>query len=302
MFGKLKRYWNDPYFALGHDLIHSHPNWMSDKLYLSTLWRMVMGYKLDWNHPTTFNEKLQWLKLYDHNPLYTTLVDKYRVKEFVADIIGAEHVIPTLAVYRSVDEIDLSQLPDRFVLKCNHDSGSVVICKDKATFDLEAAKTKLDEALHHNFYWDAREWGYKNVKPLIFAEQFIEIAGAEDLPDYKFFCFDGKVRALYVASERFLSGTCFDFFDMDFNHLDVQNDHPNNPVVHKKPKSFDEMVAIAEKLSLGIPHVRCDLYDINGHIYFGEYTMYHMGGLSPFVPQSYDEQLGAWLDLSKIKK
>ena len=132
MFGKVKRYVQDPYFALGYDMIKKCPHLMSDKFYLSVLWKMIMGYELDWEHPKTFNEKLQWLKLHDRNPLYTTLVDKYRVKQWVADKIGEQYVIPTLAVYNSVDEIDLDELPDQFVLKCNHDSGSVVICRDKS--------------------------------------------------------------------------------------------------------------------------------------------------------------------------
>lgn len=155
MFKKIKRYLADPYWALGCDLIKKHPNWMSDEFYIRTLWRMVMGYKLDLKNPKTFNEKLQWLKLYDHNPLYTTLVDKLRVKDWVAEKIGAQYVIPTLAVWESAEDIDISKLPDQFVLKCNHDSGSVVICKDKATFNFVAAKEKLGKALQHNFYWDA---------------------------------------------------------------------------------------------------------------------------------------------------
>ena len=158
MFKKLKRYVQDPYYALGYDMIKKCPHLMSDKFYLSVLWKMKMGYKLDWKHPKTFNEKLQWLKLYDRNPLYTTLVDKYRVKQWVADKIGEQYVIPTLAVYNSVDEIDLDKLPNQFVLKCNHDSGSVVICRDKPSFDLEAARRKLGVALRKNFYWEAREW------------------------------------------------------------------------------------------------------------------------------------------------
>lgn len=299
MFGKIKRYARNPYHALGDDLIQRHPNWMSDRFYLKTLWRLVMGYELNIDNPKTFNEKLQWLKLHDHNPIYTTMVDKYRVKDYVTKLIGAEHVIPTLAVYKTVDEIDLTTLPDQFVLKCNHDSGSTVICKDKASFDLDAAKAKLDEALHHNFYWDAREWGYKHVKPLIFAEQYMEAFDSDDLLDYKFFVFDGKVRALYVASERFKehSETCFDFFDMDFNHVDVMNGHPHTKRVLKKPASFDQMVALAEKLSQGLCHVRCDFYDVNGQVYFGEYTLYHMAGFTPFEPISYDEYLGSLLNL-----
>lgn len=272
---------------------------MSDRFFLKTMWRMVMGYELDLENPQTFNEKLNWIKLYDHNPLYTLLVDKYRVKEYVAERIGKEYVIPTLAVYHSVDEIDIDELPNQFVLKCNHDSGSIAICRDKATFDLEAAKKKLGEGLKHNFYWEAREWAYKNVEPVIFAEQYMESEYGKDLPDYKFFAFDGEVKALYIATERFNKDaeTCFDFYDMDFNHINVKNEHPNATKLIKKPKCFDEMVALSEKLSKGFPQVRCDFYEVNGKVYFGEFTFYHMGGFTPFEPKDFDRELGQWVKL-----
>lgn len=260
-----------------------------------------MGYKLDWTKPRTFNEKLQWLKLYNRNPLYTALVDKYRVKQWVADKIGWEYIIPTLEVYKSVDDINPDKLPDQFVLKCNHDSGSVVICRDKSTFDLESAKKKLAARLRHNFYMDVREWPYKNVKRCIIAEPYLEDTLSHDQPDYKFFAFDGKVKALYIATERnnAEAETCFDFFDMFFNHIDVTNGHPNAISLPEKPKHFNEMIRIAEILSQGIPHVRCDLYEIDGRVYFGEMTFYHMGGIVKFDPATYDELLGGWISLPK---
>lgn len=303
MFGKVKRYFRDPYYALGNDMIRKCPYLMSDKFYLSVLWKMKMGYELDWNHPKTFNEKLQWLKLYDRNPLYTTLVDKYRVKQWVADKIGEQYVIPTLAVYNSVDEIDLDKLPDQFVLKCNHDSGSVVICKNKSTFDLEAAKRKLDTALKKNFYWEAREWSYKNVKRCIFAEQLLESSGSCDIPDYKFFSFDGAVKALFIATERDnkTTETRFDFFDLDFNHIDVTNGHPNADVIPGKPKHFDEMVRFSQILSKGIPQVRCDYYEVEERLYFGEMTFYHWGGMTSFNPSGFDATMGDWIKLPTDK-
>lgn len=303
MFKKIKRYLADPYWALGCDLIKKHPNWMSDEFYIRTLWRMVMGYKLDLKNPKTFNEKLQYLKLYDHNPLYTTLVDKLRVKDWVAEKIGAQYVIPTLAVWESAEDVDISKLPDQFVLKCNHDSGSVVICKDKANFDLVAAKEKLGKALQHNFYWDAREWAYKHVKPCIFAEAYMEDATSHDLPDYKFFSFDGVVKALFIATERgsHETETKFDFFDMNFEHIDVTNGHPNADIQPLKPKCFDELVRLSEILSKGIPQVRCDFYEVNGQVYFGELTFYHWGGMTPFNPHSYDEHLGSFINLPNQK-
>lgn len=301
MFRKIRRYIKDPYYSLGYDLIKKHPRWMSDKFYIKTLWRMCMGYELDLKHPITFNEKLQWLKLHDHNPLYPTLVDKVRVKDWVADKIGAEHIIPTLAVYKSVEEINLDKLPNQFVLKCNHDSGSVVICKDKNHFDFNEAKKKLDKALHHNFYWDAREWAYKKVKPLIFAEQYMEDTRTGELQDYKFFSFDGVAKALFIATERQGNEeTKFDFFDMDFRHIDVTNGHPNADTLPSKPESFDEMVRMANELSKDFPEVRVDFYEVNGKSYFGELTFYHWGGMTPFQPNYFDKTMGEWIDLSKI--
>lgn len=299
MFKKVKRYLADPYWALGCDLIKKHPNWMSDEFYLRTFWRMVMGYKLDLKNPKTFNEKLQWLKLYDRNPLYTLLVDKYRVKDWVTETIGAEYVIPTLAVWENAEDIDISQLPDQFVLKCNHDSGSVIICKDKSTFDLQAAKQKLGKALKYNFYELAREWVYKNVQPVIFAETYMIDEKTNDLSDYKFFSFDGDVKALFIATERGSqeTETRFDFFDMDFNHFDVTNGHPNATNLPSKPSCFDEMVRLSKILSKGIPHVRCDFYEVNGKVYFGEMTFYHWGGTTHFKPFSFDEYLGSFIKL-----
>ena len=297
MFKKIKRYLADPYWALGCDLIKKHPSWMSDEFYIRTLWRMVMGYKLDLKNPKTFNEKLQWLKLYDHNPLYTTLVDKLRVKDWVAEKIGAQYVIPTLAVWESAEDIDISKLPDQFVLKCNHDSGSVVICKDKAKFDLVATKEKLGKALQHNFYWDAREWAYKHVKPCIFAEAYMEDSNSDDLLTYKFLCFDGEPKLMYVTVKN--DNIWENYYDMDFRLLDLTRKYPNHTSPLAKPKCFDEMKEVAAKLSKGMSHVRIDLYEVNGQIYFSEYTFYDWGGLFDFKDNRVNNQLGEYVRLQK---
>lgn len=297
MFRKIRRYARNPYYALGYDMIKNCPRLMSDKFYLSVLWKMLMAYELDWKHPRTFNEKLQWLKLHDHNALYTTLVDKYRVKQWVADKIGSSSVIPTLAVYKSVEEIDLDQLPDRFVLKCNHDSGSVVICHDKATFDLEAAKHKLAAGLKHNFYWDAREWAYKQVKRLVFAEQYMEdvTMGSKDLLTYKFLCFDGTPYLMYVTVKG--DEIWENYYDMDFNPMEIRRDFPTNPAVTRKPASFDRMKEVAAVLSEGLTHVRIDLYEVDGEVYFSEFTFYDWGGLMKFKPNEWDLRLGEMINL-----
>ncbi|MDY4642408.1 MAG: ATP-grasp fold amidoligase family protein, partial [Erysipelotrichaceae bacterium] len=223
-------------------------------------------------NPKTYNEKLQWMKLNDHNELYHTLADKYEVKKYVENLIGSEYVIKTLGVYDSFDEIDFNSLPDRFVLKCTHDSGGLVICKEKSKLDKENARKIIESSLKTNYFYHSREWAYKDLKPRIIAEEYIETRNG-DLPDYKFFCFDGKARALYVATGRHTeSGVCFDFFDENFNHLPFYNSHPNSKNKIDKPTGFDKMKELAEKLSVGMPHVRVDLYDIDGKVYFGEYT------------------------------
>lgn len=300
MFGikKIRRYLRDPKFALGCDLIQKHPNWMSDKFYIETEWRIVMGYKLDLKNPKTFNEKLQWLKLYDHNPLYTTLVDKLRVKDCVAEKIGAQYVIPTLAVWESAEDIDISQLPDQFVLKCNHDSGSVVICKEKSTLDLNAAKEKLSKALQYNWYSEHREWAYKNVKPYIFAEAYMVDQKMNDLPDYKIFTFNGDPKIIQVDFDRFVDHKR-NLYDTEWNFIDATILYPSSKDrVFDKPKVLDEMLKLSKWLSSGIRHVRVDFYIINNKIYFGEMTFYHEAGLGQFSSNDLGEYMGGLIQLS----
>lgn len=266
---------------------------MPDKMALQLQWMRAFGKELNLNEPQTFNEKLQWLKLHDRNPLYTTLVDKYRVKQYVSEKIGSQYVVPLLAVYNSVNEIDLSSLPNQFVLKCNHDSGSFAICRDKNNFDIESAKRKLDKGLKTDFYKIAREWPYKNVKRCIIAEQYLD---AEDgvLCDYKFFCFNGKPKIMYIGADKADEPTS-DFYDMDFNHLPIRMVDPNAAVPPLRPQCFEQMKLIAATLSKGIPHVRVDFYCVNNKIYFGEFTFYHMGGFSEVKPSEWNNRLGEYI-------
>lgn len=270
-----------------------------DDVFLRHVYKAHFGKELDLDHPRTFNEKLQWLKLHDRNPLYTTLVDKYEVKDHVARIIGPEFIIPTLAVWNSVDEIDFRALPNQFVLKCTHDSSSVAICRDKRAFDERKARNMLARGLRKNFYWRGREWPYKDVKPRILAEQYMEDAATRELRDYKFFAFDGVVRALFVASDRQNPNeeTKFDFFDAEFRHLPFTNGHPNATSPIAPPKNFELMKTLAAKLSQGIPHVRVDFYEVNGKVYFGELTFSHWSGFIPFDPEEWDYTFGSWLTL-----
>ena len=272
---------------------------LSDKMFLSYVYKAHFGKKLNLKSPQTFNEKLQWLKLYYRTPEQIKLVDKYEVKKYITETIGEEYIIPTLGIYERFEDINFDVLPDQFVLKCTHDSGSVVICKDKSTFDYASAKTKLSKKLKNNLFWHGREWPYKNVKPRIIAEQYMEDKNTEELRDYKFFCFDGEVKALFVATERQKAGeeVKFDFFDTDFNHLELRQGHPNAKTYPEKPEKFDEMKLLAAKLSVGIPHVRVDFYEVNGQIYFGELTFFHFNGMVPFVPGEWDKTLGDWINL-----
>ena len=274
---------------------------MSDEKYLKMRWKSTFGKELNLDAPITFNEKLQWLKLYDRNPAYTNMVDKYEAKRIVSRIIGEEYIIPTIGVWNSFDAIDFSKLPNQFVLKCTHDSHGIVICKDKSKLDINKARSIINRSLKRNYFFAGREWPYKNVKPRIIAEQYMEDTETLELRDYKFFCFNGKVRALYIASDRQrdTKETKFDFYDDNYNHLPFTNGHPNSENPIKKPINFDKMIELASALSHGIPHVRVDLYEVDGRVFFGELTFFHWSGFMPFSPEEWDYTFGNWLELPK---
>ena len=271
-----------------------------DKLYLSLLFRFKMGYWMDWKNPKTFSEKLQWLKLYDRKPEYTMMVDKYTVKEYVAKIIGKEYIIPTLGVWDSPEDIDWDSLPQKFVLKTTHGGGGsdIVICKDKTIFDKVAAITKLQRSLDKNTYRSFREWPYKNINRKIIVESYLEDSVTEELRDYKFFCFNGEVKFLFVATGRQkYSEPFFNFFDADYHSLNLQQGHPRSEILPSKPQCFDEMKIIASKLSKGLTQVRIDLYEVNGKVYFGEITFFHFSGVVPFNPNEWDYKFGEMIKL-----
>ena len=270
---------------------------LPDKLYIKLLYNVRTGKKLDLDNPRTFNEKLNWMKIYDRNPEYTKLADKLQVKQIVSDKIGDKYVIPLLKTWDNAEDIDISDLPEQFVLKCNHDSGSVVICRDKKKFDLEQAKKKLKSCLENNYFYYSREWVYKNIKPKVICEPYVEDFEDAELRDYKFFCFDGKVRFLYVATDRFKENeeVKFTFFDPDYNFLPIKHGHPSADPLPKKPEKFEEMKAIAEKLSAGLRHVRVDLYEANGKVYFSEFTFYNNSAFLPFEPEKWDHTFGEYM-------
>ena len=281
-------------------------NWMSDELFLKVKYKTVFKKKLNLRDPKTSSEKIQWLKLYDRKDVYTQMVDKFEAKKYVANKIGMEHIIPTLGVWERFEDIDFSKMPDQFVLKTTHDSGSIIICKDKKTFDREKARKVLEDSLKRNYYWANREWPYKNVKPRIIAEQYMVDESGTELKDYKFFCFKGKPQLLFVACDRsnHYEETKFNFYDMNFKMLPFTNGHPNAPADRiKKPSTFEQMKKMASVLSEGFPELRVDFYQINGCVYFGELTFYHWSGFMPFDPPDWDERLGDMIDLpNKITK
>lgn len=272
-------------------------NILDDTEYLKRIFRYRVGYPLDLNCPQTFNGKLQWLKIYDKNPAYTQMVDKYEAKKYLAEQIGEEYIVPLLGVYDSFDEIDFAKLPQQFVLKCTHDSGGVAICKDVNYFNKAAAKKALENNLKINFYWVGREYPYFNVKPRIIAEKYIENNEGKELIDYKFMCFNGRVKLIFTCSERFGTGLKVTFFDLNWNKMPFERHYPSSQMNIPKPQNFAKMITMAEKLSADIPFVRIDFYEINGHIYVGEITFYPGGGMEEFSPQEWDRELGTWLKL-----
>ena len=267
------------------------------KLYLQIKFRLCVGYWPDLKNPKSYNEKLQWLKLHDHHEEYTMMVDKVAVKDYVAEIVGKEYVIPTLGIYDNVEQIDWSSFPDQFVVKSANDSGGVVVCKDKAKLDIESSIVKLKTLGDRDYTKFNKEYPYKNVPHRFIAEQYIEDESGYELKDYKFFCFYGKPEFLFVATGRQSGDVRFDFFDTDFNHIEVLNGHDNADIRPIKPLNFDKMLEIASKISENIPHVRVDLYNVNGKIYFGEMTFFHFSGMTPFEPESYDFKFGDFLKL-----
>lgn len=280
---------------LGHrGFFHS----MEDEKYLKFSYKGYMGRDLDLENPKGFNEKLQWLKLHDRNPLYTMLVDKYRVKDWVADRIGSQYVTETYAVWDCAEDIDISGLPERFVLKTNHDSGGVAICRDRAIFDLDAAKRKLAKHLKYNYYWGCREWPYKDVKPLVFAEEYLDPdPTTNDLVDYKVMCFGGKARCVFTCTGRDADDLRVDFYDLDWNHMPFTRHYPNADVPAPRPAELEKMVELSERLSAEIPFVRSDFYEVGNDLYFGELTFYPGSGFEDFSSESWDEEFGKLIQL-----
>lgn len=274
---------------------------LSDKKFIEYRFLSEMGYKLNLKNPKTFNEKLQWLKLYDRNPEYTKMVDKYEVREYIKEKIGEEYLIPLIGVYDKFDDIDFDKLPNQFVIKCNHDSGGLVICKDKSKLDIESARKKINKSLKTNYYYSGREWPYKNVKPRIIIEKYMEDSNKSDLIDYKLFCFNGIPKIVLVCSERFSSSNmCETWFDMDWKLIDMTESGHRVDSTISKPKQLKKMVELSKKLSKNIPFIRVDWYEIGDKLYFGELTFYPASGFEKFEPKEWNKKIGDMLSIDKL--
>ena len=274
----------------------------NDALYLKLIFFFEIGEILDLSNPKTYNQKLQWLKLYNRKPEYTKMVDKITAKEYVAEKIGKEYIIPTLGVWTHFKDIDFSHLPKEFVLKTNHGSGSggVIICRDKNNFDRVRANKVLEGGLRRNCYNKYREWPYKNVAPKIFAERLLQEEDG-DLRDYKVMCFNGVVKLIEFHQGRFSCHHTQDFYDRDWNLTKItQGSYGGfNTTPSPKPPLFDEMIRLSEVLAKDIPHVRVDWYIVNNHLYFGELTFFDGSGFEPWDRYEDDLLMGSWITLPK---
>ena len=275
---------------------------MPSKLYLGLLYRLRFKRKLNWSDPKTYNEKLQYMKVNCRDETMTQDVDKYAVREKVGDKVGATILIPIIAVYNTVDEIDFAELPDQFVLKCTHGTHCSIICKDKSCFDVESARKKIKSWMNHNYYYDSREWPYKNVKPRILIEKYIKDAAGE-LIDYKFMCFDGKVKLILVHQDinNEKGKHTLDLYTPDWELTDIEWGIPRSGKPIPKPELLDECIRISEILSKGKPHVRVDLYIVDNKVLFGELTYYTAAGFKPFRNYEDDLMLGSWINIEKVK-
>lgn len=293
---KIKRIINNPFIIISYLGCKGLLNWIPDKPYLKMVFKANVNMKLDLKNPKTFNEKLQWLKLNDRKSEYTKLVDKYEVRNYIEKTIGKEYLIPLIGIWDKFDDIDFDKLPNKFVLKCTHDSGSVFICTNKSTFNIKEVKKKINKALKKNYFYVAREWPYKNVKPRIICEKFIE--GKNTTPDdYKFLCFNGKVKLIEVHIDRFENHKQ-DFYDENWNKTSISQDGTTSTYIKEKPKQFEEMIKLSEKIAKNKYHVRVDWFISGEKIYFGEITFYDGAGFDAFDNLDDDYLIGSWIDIN----
>lgn len=295
-----KRAFTEPRYFLDRLLSYTS-RCFPDKMYIGLMYRLRFGHNLNWNNPQTFNEKLSWIKINDRNPLYTKLADKYEVKKFVAKVIGEEYVVPCLGIWDKAEEIDYSSLPNQFVIKCTHDSSGAVIVRNKADLDKAFIIKKYKDILQRNYYWSLREWPYKNIKPRIIADTFLDdnTAGERNisLRDYKFWCFNGDPKYMYctVKDENIYEN----FYDKGFSVVNINHGFPRHAPEFEKPKNYEKMWELAGKLAKAseTKWVRVDFFNVEGKIYFGEFTFFDWGGAQPFDDEKQDYELGEMLSI-----
>ena len=271
---------------------------LSDEEYIAKMFKLKLGYDIDLSNPKTFNEKLNYLKLNYRKPILTKMVDKHEAKRIVSDIVGEQFVVKEYGLFDKADDIEFDILPNEFVLKTTHFSGGVIICKDKEKFDSKAATEKLNKLLKQNYYYNCREWPYKDIEPKVIVEKYITDGINDVLPVYKFFCFDGKPVLLQAIKNDKQKTETIDYFDMDWNMLELRQNYPNSDTPLNKPINFEEMKEIAERLSKGFPFIRVDLYSVNGKTLFSEFTFFSDAGFERFYPEEWDEKLGAMIKIS----
>ena len=293
---KLCKVFNDPFIVFRFILKRLSKKIKDDETYIKWMFFFWQYRFPDLKQPKTYCEKLQWLKLHDRHDEYSKMVDKYEAKKYVANIIGEKYIIPTLGVWNEFDQIDFQKLPKEFVLKCTHDSGGLVVCRDKNSLDYQKSRCKINKCLNRNYYWECRETHYRNISPRIIAEKYMADDSGE-LSDYKIFCFSGKPRFIQVDYGRF-SKHIRNIYSPEWELLELQNGYPRDEkVIIERPEKLDEMLYIAETLSYGFPHLRVDLYYIQGNVYFGELTFFHSGGFKKFEPIEWENKIGEWLKL-----
>lgn len=298
--GKISDFISNPAYFVTSPASKGWLDWVPDSIYLKLLYKVVFNRRLNLKHPVGYNEKLQWIKLNDRRPEYVQMVDKYEVRSYIEQTIGSEYLIPCLGLYESVEEIDYSKLPNQFVLKCTHDSGSVEICKDKSCFNIEDSKRRLGAACRRNYYSTYREWPYKEVKPRIIAEKYMMDEESQDLSDYKIMCFNGKAKVIEVHENRFSDEKVHTqtFYDREWNILPISQPGFNLiEIPSKKPAQLEELIRLSEILAKDIYHVRVDWYIVNEKIYFGEITFFDGSGFDAFTSYEMEEYLGNLIKL-----
>ncbi|WP_300902903.1 ATP-grasp fold amidoligase family protein [uncultured Clostridium sp.] len=299
-FSKIKKFVKNPYKVVVYLGNKNLLNWLSDERYIKMIYKARTGKTLNLKNPSTYNEKLQWLKLYNRNSIYTQMVDKYEVRNYIKNSIGEKYLIPLIGQWDNFNDINFEELPMKFILKCNHDSGGLVVCLDKNKLDLDKINKRINKSLKRNYYNHSREWPYKNIKPKIICEEFIQDEDGKAPMDYKFYCFNGEIKLIQVDIDRF-GNHKQNFYDENWNFKDIRIHCENDKNIEiNEPINFNEMKKVVKKLAKEIPHVRVDLYNVNGKIYFGELTFFHMSGMTNFKDEKLNEKMGEWIYLPNV--